>query len=182
MTLGGLCEVMLVSAARDGQFEQCWISRRVIWPCVIAVLYWAVCLSCQTYCSFLAAAARSFTPSINLQAPCLYDLLLGHCIDFFYQPPPSVILQKKDKKKTNDKRYKGVIKSWLRDNILVSLLSGMNHMISFIVFLYLICRGWRDKGTTLLKQHLEVEVCGETKTLYSRNYNNKWLSSYNIYK
>lgn len=146
MTLGGLCEVMLVSAARDGQFEQCWISCRVIWPCVIAVLYWAVCLSCQTYCSFLAAAARSFTPSINLQAPCLYDLPLGHCIDFFTSLLPLLSFRWKTKK-TNDKRYKGVIKSWLRDNILASLLSGRNHMISFIAFLYLICRGWRDKGT-----------------------------------
>lgn len=68
ITLHGLCEPMLVKAARDRQFEQCQMSRRVVWPCVIAVLYWAVCLSCQTRSSFLADAARSFMPGINLWA------------------------------------------------------------------------------------------------------------------
>lgn len=144
MTLHSLCEVMLVRAARDGQFEQCWISWRVVWPCVIAVLYWAVCLSCQMYCSFLAAAARLFTPSINLQAPCLYDLLLGHCIDFYFFSPASSLCYPSDERRKNKwQTLQKVIKSSQKDNILVSLLSGINHMAPFCFPLFNLLLGQR---------------------------------------
>lgn len=69
ITLHALCQPVLVKAAWDGRFEQFQTSQCVIWPCVIAVLYWAVCLSCQTRSSSLGDAARSFTSYINLGAP-----------------------------------------------------------------------------------------------------------------
>lgn len=124
-------------------FEQCWISWRVVWPCVIAVLYWAVCLSCQTYCSFLAAAAGSFTPSINLQALCLYDLLLGRCIDFFFFFfPASTLCYPSDQRQKNKWQMpQRVVRSWQKCHCFQEWI-----IWHLFVFIYLICRSWQDKG------------------------------------